>query len=511
MKSHNRIDFLVTKNDQPVKAGGEKVLLDVVDGAKNQQKLNVLADQIVIYDPTTNLTLGSGDIATANQVAVAVGYDTNNDGMADKLQHIGDTLDLTKGLIDSTVVPASCDVPQIVDVFFNCTQAESAYSLLVRLDDYYTRSRYPGANQRPRYVYTESTELPACDSCDTPHDCQALAQGIVDKINNDVDRDKNMLPYFKNQDLVERYQPFSASRLLPNGYDFCLAYDPAGCDGVCGQFDAIEGINIDGTVTDFDFTTLPGDATKSVDGQLSRIIGSINEALGDAGFAHVVAPTGNCCDKRIQIMTDDTISSVALRSDGADVASCDTFSPFAGRSETCGIRLVAHAITLEELNAFPGLPPNEATPNTFIRRIDVQPLGDGFAADGFDVVEVQSPVNPEGLGLIWSKREYKQQYGGGDYRSNFRQSNRRAGHIGLPDRYSNARAGRVDKTTNYRAWSLEYMGGGLSFAAGMSSPLMAKHLAHILVPESDTTTHGSLTPYITAIRSAAGLSDATAK
>lgn len=510
MRSFNRIDFLVTKGNHAVKAGGEQVLLDVKKGQRHQQRLNVLADQIVIYDPTTNLTLASGDIATANQVAVAVGYDTNGDGMANALHHIGDTLDLTKGLVKSNVVPASCDQPQIMDVFFSCTQSESEYSMKVILDDYYVRSRYPGANQKANYVYTAGTELPACDSCDTPHDCQDLAQQLVDKINNDVQKNESMITYFQHQHLVERYQPFSANRLLPNGYDFCLAYDAAGCDGNCGQFDGIEGIKLGAEVISFDFTTLPGDVTKSVEGQLSRIVESINEALDGAGFAHVVEPTGNCCDKRIQVMTDDTIASVDLMSNGAAVAACDTFDPFAGREETCGIRLIGHPIELDLLTD-PGLPPNEAMPNTFIRRIDVQPLGDGFAADGFDVVEVQAPTPPEGLGYYWSNKEYKQQYTGGNYMKNFRQSNRRAGHVGLPDKFSRARAGRVDKTGTYRAWSVQYTGGGQAFATGASVPMLQKHLAMMLVPEADTTTHGSLTPYITAIEAASGVSDLSSK
>ena len=66
MSNYNRHTFLATVGNLPVKAAGEKVILDGDD------VWNVLGGELLVWDKKRNITLGVADIATATDIAIAV-------------------------------------------------------------------------------------------------------------------------------------------------------------------------------------------------------------------------------------------------------------------------------------------------------------------------------------------------------------------------------------------------------------------------------------------------------
>jgi len=381
------------------------------------------------------------------------------------------------------------------------------YSLSVFLDDAFVRSRY-NFNESAEFVFSGvAPDLSNCDDCDTSTDCGDVLDQIVDQININFQEDPNALgsekTYFQAQDLVEQYQPFRASRIRPNDFDFDLALQDGTCKD-CDHFEGITGIVIDGgTPISFDYTTLPNDTTKSVEGHVERIIQSINEAFeatdGVTGEANRLDSTGKCCDISIRINTDAT--SVELTSDGGNIAATDTGTPLVDLGKTCAMRLYVDTV---DVDCICSGPTNKPVPNYWGRTIDVQALSPSWSDAELTVVQEQEQVLPKGLGFFWQDKEHYLQHhgaGGGD----FRNSNYYTGKIALPDqgsRYSSAATADCDES--YCVYTLETQSHKKSGYA-VHYDAHSTTLSYFLVPSGDTAARTSVENMLNAVKDQSAL------
>lgn len=501
MATWSRYNFVVSRNDLPVKAAGQPVFLTPTGKVrKGQQILNVVDGEIVAFNPKENITLDAAGIATAEVVSVAVGVDTTGDGLANELRYLaGDNVNLIGGVLDASGRGPICAAPQIVDVAVDCLEPGETYSLSVFLDDAFVRSRY-NFNESAEFVFSGvAPDLSNCDSCNTDTDCGDVLDQIVAQVNSNAQVDPTLLgerTYFQAQDLVEHYQPFTALRLYENDFNFDFTLADGACEE-CVDFTGITGITIDGSSTDFTFTTLPGDTTKSVEGHIDRIIQSINQAFVDEevnGSAVRLDTTGKCCDVSIQINT--SAAAVTLNSDGGAVAATSTGTPLADLGKTCAMRFVVDTVDVDCMCQYPT---NKPVPNYWGRTIDVQALSPSWKNAELVVNQVQAQVLPTGLGYFWQDKEhYMQHHGGGG--GDFRNSNYYTGKIALPDDGSRfTSAATADCKQSYCQYTLTTE----SRRRGDHGTYRYNHaqaLTYFLVPSNDSTTRASFETLMNAIK-----------
>lgn len=502
MSNWSRYNFIVTRNDLPVKAAGEPVYLTPTGKVRRgQQSLNVRDGEPVVFDPIENITLDEAGIATAERVAFAVGVDRTGDGYANELRHIaGDAVNLNGGILSANGVGPTCAAPQIIDVAVDCLEAKETYSLSFFLDDSWIRTKY-NFNESAEFVFSGvAPDLSSCDDCEESTDCGDVLDQIVKQINTHAQldpTDTGRKTYFQAQDLVEEYQPFTASRLRPYSHAFDLTWGDSTCKE-CDHFEGITGIVIDGgTPVDFDYTTFAGDPSKSVEGNIDRIIASIDQAFDDAevpGKAVRLDTTGKCCDLSFEINTD--AASVEFTTDGANIAPTATTEPLTELGKTCAMRVYVDTVDVE---CACGRPTNKPVPNYWGRTIDIQAQSKNFSEAELIVSEVQKQVLPTGLGYLWQDLEhYKQHHGGGG--GDFRKSNYYTGKIALPDEGSRfSAAATTNCEQSYCVFTLETQTQS-GPDKGVFEYSHAIALTYVLVPSSDTTAKASVISHLNAIK-----------
>lgn len=429
-----RENVLTTGGNQSIFAAGKPVF---VCGADGQYTLNtIFHKQMVIYDHSTNVSLGPGsDITDADRIVIAVGKDTNGDGLADVLiKPYGDSI-WGCNIQAATAEPPRCGVEPIVDLFYKCVHCNEKFGVTVTVEDDTTQNQYP--YKRPSaYNFSVSTDCCACDACDNAIDADKLTCALVDQINNG-----GYLTNPRNQSVFTKLAkkkpnlPFYAVRLFGGhdraSLDYCL--DPV--TGTCGDCLNIEGIKgltfthpVDGAV-DITFTNTinPADETLSLQAQLPNIVRQINEALGKFGhavFTSALSGTGRpCCSYHLQVNTCVTDFQLIDDEDG-EIEPCLESDPFASitlpnNCPTCdspadgtydpvaGIRFIAKPVDIDCNCDFPP----DTVRGYLGRDIKVYPSS-GFACGSTYVKQTQAAKLPENLGYEWKWREYTTDNGG---------------------------------------------------------------------------------------------------
>lgn len=456
MATYNRTDFIATFGNRPVAEGGRKV--HSCEGAGCDGPINAYAGEILIYNPRTDLTIGKDEICSAEYIAMAVGCGKEG-GLATDLLHIfgnqGDVEPCNLKL-KATVKPPCCGVPQIVDVFFDCIKCDRVYTLEVLLDDSLVRSRYQ-TNEKAKYIFQAVTVCCDCKDCDPEANCDEVVCKLVDAINGTTQKDPTKVTRFvKANSLKSHYQPFSASRLFLQDKDggdktshvFCLTLDDTDCKK-CSVLTGITGFEVDGIAYPFEFTTLPDDTAVSYPSQIKRIVCLINDVLKEVGgSAKLQRGVGRCCPYSIEINTCG-VAPKLLTAKGA-VEPKISRHPFSSKQVEqickgcgttpdkipfgCGLRLFVDPV---EVPCHCAYPPHLASPNTYIRNIEVQFVGDGWVCNNFHSFTSQESERPEGFGYYWQDQAVHRQYKGGHGRNHSYSNRKRGKVVALPDENSN--------------------------------------------------------------------------
>lgn len=487
MSSWNRLTYLATSGNRVVKAAGEQVY--TTTGA-----LNVYSGELVVFNPKKNLTVAAADVLDQERVSVAVGVGRSGH-IATSLRYLaGEEFDLCSAKISADVSRPQCAVPQVKDVFFDCTKCDETYTLEVLLDDSLVRSRF-NVNEPSKYVYTVATECGGCDDCETTVECSTVRDSLVDQINQKFSDDPTKLVYFQRRTPEQHYQPFRALPLYDASNslkEYCFSLEDGTCENCTLIEDGIGGISIDGEVTTF-VGTLSG--TDTLGSQMESVIKQINDALEAAGVgrAHLTKGLHDCCSYCIQLSSSATI---LLRNNaGATIAPSAQSNPFTTASTdlTCGFRLVVDPVTVDCLCDWP---PNLPVPNYYGRTIDVQRIGEGWAKDNFIVYDAQAQVLPEGFGYFYQDRE-RYQHNGGSGRD-YRYSNRRVGIIGLPDQHSRDANTTIVCSEVYCIYNiLSTATKTLRFNNAFS--VSNTDASWVLIPSADTTTRTSWETYLSEL------------
>lgn len=429
-----RENILVTSGNRSIFAASKPVFKD--PGANGSSLNGILDGQLVVYDKNTGISLGTtATFNNSTRIVVAVGHDTNGDGMADVLRKVyGDVL-YSGNIQAATAEPPRCGVENVIDAFFKCVHCNESFGIEVKVEDDITQNQYP-YNRPASYPYSVTTDCCECDSCEDGIDANKLACALVDQINNNVGVTdaRNQSVFTK---LAQRAPelPFYAVRLF-GGHaratlDYCFNPITNTCDN-CIEVEGIKGLSfthpVNG-VTTYTFTdsVSPDNADRTLIGQLAGIIEQINEQLDGFGSAILTSSLDGsgraCCPYKIQVNTCATDFQLVDDED-ANMTPCATSDPFTAiplvnnckdcaaptadnYTPVAGIRFVAKPVTIDcNCDTAPDTPRGSLT-----RKLSIN-LTSGFACGSTYVKEVQAQTVPENLGYEWQTREANAANGG---------------------------------------------------------------------------------------------------
>lgn len=480
MATPTRYNVLASHSNLPLKASGQPVF-------KSDQKYpyNVLSGEIVLFNARTNMTMSAADLAAATDlthVSLAVGVGKKGE-LASDLRTLTGALEepLCRFDMKGSATAPKCALPQIVDSFFSCVDADKAYAIQIDLDDDFVRSNFQ-MNEPATYHFGVGT-LPEgpCEDCDVTRDCEDIIDDLIARINNDFEPD---FQRFSRRNSKNRYQPFKAVRLYNKATSikrFCLDKVEDDC-GKCANTAAVKGINIGGTVTEFTGTFVgTGADAFSTPGHLESLVSEINALIEpDGGYAVLTTSIGPCCGTGIEISTNSDDDFLLVLEDDSTVAPCEELNPFPAGEDGCGFRLIADPVSVE---CHCDLPPDQAK-GYLGRTLKVNFVGDNW--NKTSTVVAQEQVLPEGLGYFYQNKERFQHNGG--LGRDFRQSDIYRGRTTKrPDKFSRVNSGVVECDKAYCAYNLQLTSTDRAFHSN--------HLLHgntqwvtFLIPSSDENT-----------------------
>lgn len=487
MATYNRLTYLATSGNRAVKAAGEPVW--------TAYGLNVYSGELVVFNPKTNLTVAAVDVLNQDRVSVAVGVGTPGRNATSLRYLAGEDFNLCSATIDADVTAPTCAVPQMVDVFFDCTKCDETYTMEILLDDSLVRSRY-NVNEKAKYIYTAATECGGCDDCETEAPCSVVQKSIVDQINLKYNDDPTTAVYFQRRNPENQYQPFRALPLFNSANsvkEYCLPLS----DGMCQDCEYISGGIYGITIgeTDFDFVAA-GIVGNTTPDQIPGIIKQINaafESAGVSGYAHATRGLHNCCNLCIQISSGTPFT--LLDFEEGEIVPSAQYNPFtvAESTLTCGFRVIADPVTVDCLCDWPA---NLPVPNYYGRTVEIHKVGEGWVKDNFSIYNAQAQVLPEGFGYFYQDKE-RYQHNGGNGRD-YRYSNRKVGIIGLPDKFSRDSNTTINCQENYCVYNiLSTATKNLRFNNAFS--VTNTDASWVLIPSGDDVTQISWETYLSEL------------
>jgi len=519
MGHYNRISFLTSSGDLPVKAGGEKVF---VKRPNRKTSLNVSAGEYVVFNPDKNITLAVEDLAGANKISWAVGVNNNGKtpeqkltGPATDLVYLGGhNFNLCDNKIQATSTPSNYGCPVVKDYYIDCVDLDERYDLTVRVEDGITKSFLP-QNDFFDYTFEAEVSTDECGDCTQEIACEDLICQWVDKINNGFikDRDGLTLDIIQSGQFNDRYQPFRAAQIYSETYTYDLSYISNDCDP-CAYISPIGGVTVDGVTTTFDNTTVTvGAAEVTPIEYVKEITDLINEALKPiGGSAYFRASTLACGPHILEINTCDT--GFALLDDGGStIAKTSTDSNSAAfpkdayckncsgspadDAPTCGIRIF---FDQPEWECFCEGPEKNWTEKlNYYGRSGDAVISTTDRKVKFWEKEVCRQELPIGMGYMIQLHELAKKHNGGPG-GDYRYSNRTIGRIPHQDEFSRYKNITTKCDEMYCQISVLTTGSNPREKYNQTTLLQNTDLSFLSIPQGDTTTQASVELYINKLQ-----------
>lgn len=407
MAVKNRTNIIAVKKGTTVFAGNQSIYTESIGGMPS---LAVEEGQFVAYDPKENVSLDSTTIANVDKVVFAVGWGKNPlTGYANELRKLFNEETSKCDLVNGTAEPYKCGTAAVTDLLFRCIKPDEVYTIRIEIEDWESESSRP-EHMPTRKVYNFNTHEAVCDEeCEPVYDCEKVVDGIINQING-VTATKPMDGALMRTS-PERYQPFFATKLYPNGTIFCLDSQDLNCD-ICTHVPAITGIVVGSETTTFVNATDPENTNYTLRSQLESIRLQANAALVDEegksiGSFTYTGGVGHCCPIQIDINTSaETIQ--LLGAGGTPIEVCDTYNPI-DEGYNCGIRVTAKQLELDTLCDPP-------LANTYIknklRKVHIEAVGKGWKCNSVKVNRFQKSTAPKGWGYDLAEADYQSQTGG---------------------------------------------------------------------------------------------------
>lgn len=460
---------IVTSGNLAMVAGGQD-LFSYAGSERRRRKIHITRPgQLVAYTKSVGSIPQTVDVDTltaehAQKVFLAVGVDTNGDGVTDELRHVGREDISSCDLIEVSASSPKCGTPAVQDLYFTIT-GPGTYAVRVDVEDQTTRDFSPIYKGHEEFVASYTVTEEEFDDPDFSPNIVACA--LAKQLNNDwnLKIKGGRYPDWKGINLM---RPFSATRLHDNSLTYCFAPTELSdsCKD-CTHIDAVLKATVNGTDYTFTGNTDPADSSKTLRGQLENIAAQILDAfeaeygeLAFTGSAYVTGSYSECCPIQLHINTCDDAFALLTTGDAVITPTTDV-NPFTEygtfdnvqecidcgdaptqRSYTTGIRVIAERISgecgcyIDKPIAYYG------------RSVDIVPFSDDWKASNWDKVQIQEMEVPGQFGAQIQWLEYQQDVGGEG--RNYNRSNVPRGWIGVPEKESRAnRAVTASCETDY--------------------------------------------------------------
>jgi hypothetical protein len=471
----NRINYLVSTNNYPL-VPANTVLFNQ-DGS-----LNIVPGQLGIFDANTHTAVST--FTDVKDIYLAVGVDTNGDGVAEEVRKSASTLYGCSGLEASAEGPQG-ECPEIWDFLFDCTTCEKDYGIKVQIESTH-QAPYFHPEHLPTYPFNVITECCGCDECTTEHNCNE----IVCKILEQIHPTKNDM----NHHMVKRDFDFTAERLYPTISHLALPCTTGECGGeyLC-KLDSVTVVN-NGTTYVIPTTvvnpTLPG---TMLIGQVKVLENQLNAGLTTnniPGKFHVTQKCSNTCFE----ITLNSCAEITAASFSGCTATITTEHPLTvttptecndctdagttSKTYSCGIRFIGKIIP-QECGCFP---PVEYTMNRGTR-LRVFPTT-GFECNSWATNQIQQLQYAENQGVDIRWEEYKQEIGGTGraYAPQIMTVGKLGAHLGRMTESINA------KCVPYCSYSFKHLTNRRFNEYGTGTPWHSILYSVVEIPESDSTT-----------------------
>lgn len=448
--------------------------------AGNRLQYNVSPGQIVAYtinrDGTTTTvtgaTLAVGDIP---RLRIGVGYSSKGNGVVDAIRHLG--IEHVNGCMLDAARTSSpkCGSPEVIDFYFDCTECDKTYSLMVKVDDNQTRSFAKWNKSAAEFVGSIVTDCAkGCTDCAPEANCNEVACKLADALDWELELKvgDRWYPDWKGKGLP---RPYHVTKLHDTTHIFCL--DPQGDNSYIA---GIDEITVNSVPIVLKGTLDPANSARTLRGQIQGIADQINQAFKDQygerahiGSAYVTGSYSQACNIQLHVNTCDDSFEIrdynsaplvpisynpfehyATPDTSTFCQDCDT-PPSPPAAYNCGIRVIMEPITglcdcfIEQPLAFYG------------RKGDIVPYGEGWKNKPWKVVKVQEMELPAGFGSAIQYLELTTLPEGTGRQYN--RSNNMRGWLSLPDSTSRVRkAVTADCGSDYCSWYLRWYQGKIT-------------------------------------------------
>jgi hypothetical protein len=291
---------------------------------------NILANQVVVYDYDTGVSVGAGiTMATTPRLVIAQGIDTDGDGVANVLRKPAFDFIDGYGLSAVTAEPPSMGQQKIIDVGIGCVERGKPITLTVEAKTDRTMSYYPDRFYE-RYSETVMFDFDDCLGCDQPLDCKTVACAIANRFNGVHDKNLSIKANGSFIRRVREHQkndkPFTLYVLHENDYQFCFPTTTLPCVG-CTSISGISGAVVDGVTYTFTGTLDPADTTKTKLSQVNSVVEQLQAIFdinnnGSVINATVYEGSAKPCDDGVKLLVNSCVLVQLLDGAGAPIAPC---------------------------------------------------------------------------------------------------------------------------------------------------------------------------------------------
>lgn len=406
----NRDNIIVSTGNQALVA--KDVKLFAANGT-----LNILPGQIGVFDAYTHKAVDNTNIAQSKDIYIAVGIDTNGDGVAEEIRKTsGEHWNKCSTDVAQVAAPRS-ECPEIWDFLFDCIECDTDYSLKVQTEGVEWMPYF--ANQHlPTFTFNHFATC--CDDCEETVENPSCATFVTDILQQVAQTDNT------GANLIDQQYPFDAIALAGNTtagktvtIDVpCRNNRPAAIKKLTISTTAGAGADAYGTLC----TSVSGYPNILADGTINpgqlktlatALMADFATDDNNVNITFYKACDGGCWkmvitgDDLIEVTLAEFLNADQVCGGSSTSATITTSTPLTvdGVDYSCGIRFIGH-IFPQECGCFP---PKEYK-STRGTRMRVFPLS-GFDCK-WDTNKVQDLQIAEGAGADIRWREYKQQTGG---------------------------------------------------------------------------------------------------
>jgi hypothetical protein len=320
---NTRENVLVTKDNGAMLAAGTPVW-SVVNG---KGVFNVPEGIFFAVNSRTGLAVDHTNVATTSD-PIKIGV-----SLGDKPRWLSGEEFYWRTIRDMRVGTPICGNPEVVDLWWKCTECDEDYAVLLSVRDNDTMSYSSAHTDFENYVAVARPDCNACpEDCSAEATCDLVADALVTQM----------------QALLDEID-FKAhvTRLKDISNVYCFAYAKEGdgrddCGPNCEEFIGTVSVGLGGMApADRVVPSAPTNMAELL-AAVQDLAAFINNHADFEGSAYVTSQAGSNCCVQLHINTD-FVPFAITSADGA-YTPCDTSTPTADHAGMCGIRAIAAPI-----------------------------------------------------------------------------------------------------------------------------------------------------------------------